>query len=53
MAHGHETIVCSCGTVIVQCRCMGPKDRRVVTDGCDKCKQRPPVPRVPGPYSGT
>lgn len=39
MSHGHERVVCSCGAVIMQCRCMGPKATRVVRDGCAACRK--------------
>lgn len=26
MSHGHKRIVCACGKVLMQCRCMGPKE---------------------------
>jgi len=25
MSHGHKRIVCACGRVLMQCRCMEPK----------------------------
>lgn len=40
-SHGHFIIVCSCGEIIAQCRCMDRnKERRFVQDGCEKCKQK-------------
>lgn len=37
--HTHEKIVCSCGRVIRQCRCMeSGKNVRTVPNGCDKCQ---------------
>jgi hypothetical protein len=29
---------CSCGTVISQCRCPGPKAERVTVNGCLTCR---------------
>lgn len=40
--HHHERLVCSCGAVIAQCRCMEPKTDRVVQRGCEKCKASAP-----------
>lgn len=34
---GHEIVKCSCGTIIRQCRCIGPHTVRVVDRGCDAC----------------
>ena len=37
MIAGHFIVKCSqCGTVITQCRCIGPKDER--QDICLKCR---------------
>lgn len=38
--HHHERLVCSCGAVIAQCRCMEPKTDKVVQDGCEACKAK-------------
>lgn len=41
MSHaGHEIVKCSCGTVIRQCRCIGPKVTRVIPHGCTACQVR-------------
>lgn len=40
MACGHYKNVCSCGAIISQCRCMGPKAERVIQDGCLGCARR-------------
>jgi hypothetical protein len=38
---GHETVKCSCGAIIRQCRCFMPhKPVRVVEDGCSNCQAR-------------
>lgn len=41
MAHKHFTKICSCGTVLGQCRCMS-KDKTIITveNGCPKCKAK-------------
>lgn len=36
---GHHKEVCSCGKVISQCRCMGPKQEYIIERGCASCKQ--------------
>lgn len=38
MSAYHETVKCSCGRIIAQCRCIGPKMVRVEVRGCDQCK---------------
>lgn len=38
--HHHERLVCSCGAVIMQCRCFEPKTDRVAQDGCNACKTK-------------
>lgn len=38
MSHHHVRQVCSCGQVILQCRCPEPKRDEVVTNGCPKCR---------------
>lgn len=41
MSHTHEKVVCSCGQIIMQCRCIeGGNNVRVVQNGCDKCRGR-------------
>jgi len=37
-SHGHFKIVCNCGKVISQCRCMS-KNKTVTVGVCDECKQ--------------
>lgn len=37
---GHIRRECSCGRVIFQCRCMGPKTVEVVPKGCPECQGR-------------
>ena len=34
----HYLIRCSCGAVIMQCRCPGPKYEEVQEKGCVACK---------------
>jgi hypothetical protein len=36
----HFRRVCSCGTVIAQCRCPGTKTTTIVPDGCQTCARR-------------
>lgn len=31
--------VCSCGALIRQCRCLGPKTEKVLREGCPACLQ--------------
>lgn len=38
MSHHHERLVCSCGAVIMQCRCIEPKTDKIVQLGCEPCK---------------
>lgn len=47
--HHHERRVCSCGTVILQCRCPAPKTDVVVPGGCGMCGARlsPRPPATP------
>lgn len=41
---GHSRIECSrCGTLVAQCRCMGPKPTEYV-NGCDACASTPESP---------
>ena len=41
---GHGRWVCSCGAVIMQCRCMEGHGRvTVVANGCDQCKAQAKV----------
>jgi hypothetical protein len=53
--NGHEKVVCSCGAIIMQCRCMHEKVLRVVQNGCERCKlkapEKEPFPGIypPGP----
>ncbi len=48
MGHAHERLVCSCGAIIAQCRCIdGGRNTRTVQDGCDVCKRRAPAPAKP------
>jgi len=39
--HTHETVKCSCGAIISNCRCWNP-DKKVVVRvaGCDECKKK-------------
>lgn len=37
---GHFRKSCSCGQVIAQCRCLGPKREIVVQDGCPDCARK-------------
>jgi hypothetical protein len=39
-SHTHERVVCSCGTLISQCRCFGPKRDTVRQNGCAVCAAR-------------
>jgi len=40
-AHVHEIVKCSCGAIILQCRCMMlNKPVRIVKNGCEKCKAK-------------
>lgn len=34
----HFIKVCSCGNVIAQCRCPGPKLKTIVEKGCEVCR---------------
>lgn len=34
----HYKEVCSCGALLGQCRCPGPKAIRTKLRGCDRCK---------------
>jgi hypothetical protein len=37
----HFIRLCSCGTVLGQCRCPDPNKRKIVVkDGCDACKEK-------------
>lgn len=36
---GHFIILCSCGVLVAQCRCPGPKVTTVKQNGCPKCAQ--------------
>lgn len=39
MSDCHETVKCSCGAVISNCRCFSPnKTIRIEQDGCNHCK---------------
>lgn len=40
----HFLDVCSCGVIIRQCRCAGPKARVVIQNGCASCKQNAAAP---------
>jgi hypothetical protein len=46
---GHKIVKCSCGQIITQCRCMGPKPTVIIQNGCDRCKSTPPEPTVSSP----
>ena len=36
----HKTVKCSCGAIIMQCRCISPnKYVEVIKDGCKNCKK--------------
>lgn len=38
---GHGKVVCSCGTVMAQCRCMENHGAyKVIQNGCDACKAK-------------
>jgi hypothetical protein len=39
MSSHHERLVCSCGSVIRQCRCPAPKTDQLVENGCKQCKE--------------
>lgn len=39
ITHRHEIVRCTCGAVIAQCRCPGPKPERTITGGCDDCRK--------------
>jgi hypothetical protein len=40
----HTRTVCSCGTIITQCRCPGhPVVETVVPNGCERCKRHAPT----------
>lgn len=36
----HFRTVCSCGQIIAQCRCPGPKTETVIENGCATCKAK-------------
>jgi predicted SprT family Zn-dependent metalloprotease len=40
--------VCSCGKVLLQCRCLTPKTDKVVQDGCTECKAKVAVQDMRG-----
>lgn len=46
-SHGHFKIVCNCGKVIKQCRCMS-QNKTITIEVCDECKikQRYPTKEV-------
>ena len=33
----HYLVKCSCGTVLRQCRCIGPRTETIIPNGCDNC----------------
>lgn len=36
----HKIVKCSCGAIIMQCRCITPgKTVEIVKDGCKNCKE--------------
>lgn len=38
---GHGRYVCSCGNLIMQCRCIeGHRNTVIVQNGCSECKKR-------------
>jgi hypothetical protein len=40
-SHGHKIVKCSCGEIMLQCRCMMEnKPVEVIQDGCEECKER-------------
>lgn len=43
----HEIVKCSCGAIILQCRCIGPHKVRIVTRGCTNCKAAATYTHVP------
>lgn len=49
--HGeHYRMVCSCGTVLGQCRCPGPKPDIVAHESCEACRRQPdPAPAIVEP----
>lgn len=38
--HHHERLVCKCGAVIAQCRCMEPKTDRIAAQDCSACQEK-------------
>lgn len=36
----HARYECSCGKLIAQCRCIGPKPTIIVPNGCEECNKR-------------
>lgn len=44
MALAHKRLVCSCGAVIAQCRCIGPHVTVVVPGPCTRCLPKPQLP---------
>ena len=43
MTHIHFQILCTCGRVIIGCRCPDTeKDKKVIKNGCMKCIINPP-----------
>ena len=34
----HGILMCSCGRIILQCRCIGPHTPQVIPNGCERCK---------------
>lgn len=42
--HTHETVKCSCGVVLIQCRCFAPKVERIIQNGCNDCSKRAGLP---------
>lgn len=43
MSHGHFKIVCNCGKVINQCRCMS-SNKAITIEVCDECKMKQRYP---------
>ena len=36
----HYAKICTCGIIIEQCKCPGPKTITIIPHGCDECIQR-------------
>ena len=40
MSHHHVRVVCVCGAVVRQCRCMAPKKTKVEVMFCESCRPK-------------